>query len=502
MRLPAGVAGLLGVGAAAAAHADELPAALVDSATVASAVQAAEAAVEQVAAAVQDGSASPLLVEAVREAEAALAAAEAAAESGSASVAEAVTEAAAAVSQASAAAQSSGAGVDILAGLASASAAVQEAAVAALESTGVDAAAVAATAAAGAATATSVATNVYTFLTTTEPAVLAYDALGAIAVAYLTPPLAKAGLDAARGYAGACRCPTWRPCRASPAPPPSLPPRAACPSTPRPSPFPNMVIHGHLQATCCPPPPSTASPQTPTQCWWTSAPWRRRRPRGCLICRTTVRRRSSRGARAAALPTLPARPVSLPQTYMWRTEPSAEPGAGGCACSASPSCTCPASPSPPLSHLALLIASLLLPFPTPNLFLMSFSASFPHPAIAARLLPFPTPNLLSHLFSPRLPAADKLLELPYVCLDGSAGELRSVSEVEAEMTAVQVANLRRASPGKILYMLDGEGAGPAKAGEPRGAAVCGCRACRWGARARGELAARAGRVCSCCCWGR
>jgi hypothetical protein len=58
------------------------------------------------------------------------------------------------------------------------------------------------TAAAGAATATSVATNVYTFLTTTEPAVLAYDALGAIAVAYLTPPLAKAGLDAARGYAG------------------------------------------------------------------------------------------------------------------------------------------------------------------------------------------------------------------------------------------------------------------------------------------------------------
>ncbi|EFN57847.1 hypothetical protein CHLNCDRAFT_143301 [Chlorella variabilis] len=200
----AGVAASLGA-VAGAARADE---AAVDAAAaeaaVTSAVQAAEAAVEQVAEAVKDAPNSTL-AEAVAEATAALKDAEAAVTAASApdgAVAAAVSEAAVAMKEASAAAASAGADVDILAALAAATAAVQEATVTALESSGVDAAAVAATAAAGAATATSFAQTAYAFLTTTEPSVLAEDALAAIVVAYLTPPLAKAGLNAARGYSG------------------------------------------------------------------------------------------------------------------------------------------------------------------------------------------------------------------------------------------------------------------------------------------------------------
>ncbi|KAI3438913.1 hypothetical protein D9Q98_001327 [Chlorella vulgaris] len=185
--------------AADTAHAVEV-ATLAEDASISSAVQAAEQAVEQVAAAAQEAGAGKVFAEAVSEAEAALKLAEQSSGNGDA-LALAFNEAGAAMNEASAAAASAG-DVDLLAAVSAATAAIQGATSAALEASGVDAAAVAATAAAGAATATTLAQKSYNFLTTTEPSVLAYDALGAIAVAYFTPPLLKAGINAARGYAG------------------------------------------------------------------------------------------------------------------------------------------------------------------------------------------------------------------------------------------------------------------------------------------------------------
>lgn len=200
------------LGAAAAARADEVADAVLDTAAVTEAVQAAEAAVEQVVQASKDAPSNPALMEAVgeaaealREAEAAVAAVAADATSTSSSLAEAVLdveEAAEFIKEASAAAKSGGADVSVIDAVQAATTAIQEAAVTALEASGVDAAAVAGATSAAAGAAAGAAQSAFTFLTTTDPATLSYDALAAVAVVYLAPPLAKLGLDAARGYAG------------------------------------------------------------------------------------------------------------------------------------------------------------------------------------------------------------------------------------------------------------------------------------------------------------
>lgn len=189
----ASVAAALGV--AGAAQAESEMAVLADS-TVASAVQVAEAAVELVAEVVQEGASNPALAEAVTEAAVALRQAETAvqaASSGSAAAAAAaVDEAASAMKMV--AAQTAGGDGDLVAAVQAASSAIQQA----LEATGVDAAAVRSVAGAGAGAAQSA----FTFLTTTDPAVLAEDALGLVAVAYFVPPLGKKILENIRGYAG------------------------------------------------------------------------------------------------------------------------------------------------------------------------------------------------------------------------------------------------------------------------------------------------------------
>jgi hypothetical protein len=43
--------------------------------------------------------------------------------------------------------------------------------------------------------------------------------------------------------------------------------------------------------------------------------------------------------------------------------------------------------------------------------------------------------------------------------------LRNSTGVEAEMTAVQIAGLKRAGTSKTLYLMDERGTGPAKEGE-------------------------------------
>ncbi|PSC73044.1 NADPH:quinone reductase isoform A [Micractinium conductrix] len=186
--------------AAAAPGAARAAADAVDNAPFEKALQSAEVAVEGAAAAVADMPKVEAAVESAASAlkdAAAAAAAEgsastpAAAASSAASLTADLQEAASAMRGAAAAAKGAGADVDVLEQLQSAVAAITDAAAAA------QAAAEPALRAAEPAVKQAV-----SFLSGTEPSVLAEYALGVIALGWLLPPLAKKSLEAARGYAG------------------------------------------------------------------------------------------------------------------------------------------------------------------------------------------------------------------------------------------------------------------------------------------------------------
>lgn len=187
--------------AEAVAVAEKAPAPI-DAGVIEAALQEAEAAVQAVAATVA-GAEAPKQVEAfVEEAASALkeAAAAAAEEASATSAAEQaasaasvsadLSQAAASLEQAAQAAQGA-ADTDVVEAIQSAMAAITEAAAAAQ---GLAQPAIAA--------AEPAVKQAYSFLSTTDPAVLAEYALGLVGVAYILPPLARAGLEAARGYAG------------------------------------------------------------------------------------------------------------------------------------------------------------------------------------------------------------------------------------------------------------------------------------------------------------
>ncbi|KAL4433891.1 hypothetical protein ABPG75_000332 [Micractinium tetrahymenae] len=174
----------------------------IDAGAIEAALQEAEAAVQAAVATVAGGEAPKQVeafveeaAEALKEAAAAVveeAAASSAAEqaASAASVSAELDQAAASLKQAAQAAQGT-ADTDVVEAIQSAVAAITDAAATAQE-----------LAQPAIAAAEPAVKQAYSFLSTTDPAILAEYALGVVAVGYILPPLAQAGLEAARGYAG------------------------------------------------------------------------------------------------------------------------------------------------------------------------------------------------------------------------------------------------------------------------------------------------------------